>query len=563
MSPPAGSVRLSKRVDGTPEFMFLKYTSDETDAPQGGLLHFLVEWGLTATQEEELQTKLQEKLNNPNAKVIGSVPVRADYNSESGTFQIISGTLSDNKSMQKGSAATIEGGKTAVAAKLDKYMAALLEATFTENSSISDVSLEFKYTFPLQIQAAQGNIRVDKERYHFVKDSLSKEYTYKGWSFWFWERREKTYDEVRKLYEILHNTNVIQCDFIEGANVPEEKMKVVRDAFFNTFLNNHTTPASELPKSLLEESGNPGEEIDIKSGRSYVLNVDIEKESRISSKDEIKLNWRMSVDFPLHISGNLKSWYDEVKDNPKCISSVNISHPFFERPEIRVILDVNTRKIFGENINHASVKIRKGAKEKSITFDSESVKNGFVQAVTFGREPGDDSRNYQYKYSWNIGGNFEEENMGWQTADDPVITLAPPIAPRTIKLQANQADLEEAGIPNVTAEIRYRKFNQEQQTELDLFGQSSYSNQKVIFVDQSSRAFAYRLVYHHKEHGDLATEWKEKNNEYIYAGVPKKLLDKEVPFINKMKYRFNEFKDVKGGIMEILNEFGELKELFK
>ena len=110
--PPAGSVRLSKRADGTPEFMFMKYTTDEVRAPQGGLLHFLVEWGLKTVQERELEEKLREKLDNPRAKVIGCVPVKADYNSENGSFKIISGTLSNTsgngfrKSVAKGGVST-------------------------------------------------------------------------------------------------------------------------------------------------------------------------------------------------------------------------------------------------------------------------------------------------------------------------------------------------------------------------------------------------------------------------------------------------------------------------
>ncbi|UCC84269.1 MAG: hypothetical protein JSW46_04895, partial [Gemmatimonadota bacterium] len=55
------NLRLASRSDGTPQFLFLKYVSEEEEA-QGGLegavLHFLMEWGLTADQERELQNQL-------------------------------------------------------------------------------------------------------------------------------------------------------------------------------------------------------------------------------------------------------------------------------------------------------------------------------------------------------------------------------------------------------------------------------------------------------------------------------------------------------------------------
>ena len=57
---------LGKKADGeTPEFLFMKYTTEErTDAGgvQGALLHFLMEWGLTQEQEKEAQTLLSAVL---------------------------------------------------------------------------------------------------------------------------------------------------------------------------------------------------------------------------------------------------------------------------------------------------------------------------------------------------------------------------------------------------------------------------------------------------------------------------------------------------------------------
>ncbi len=54
-------LRLSSRPDGVPEFLFMKYTT-EKDASAGGvqgaIMHFLMQWGLTAQQEIELESKL-------------------------------------------------------------------------------------------------------------------------------------------------------------------------------------------------------------------------------------------------------------------------------------------------------------------------------------------------------------------------------------------------------------------------------------------------------------------------------------------------------------------------
>ncbi len=47
---------------GRPEFLFMKFISDEaeeTGGVSGAVLHFLVEWGLTPQQEEEINRRLE------------------------------------------------------------------------------------------------------------------------------------------------------------------------------------------------------------------------------------------------------------------------------------------------------------------------------------------------------------------------------------------------------------------------------------------------------------------------------------------------------------------------
>lgn len=57
------NLRLAKRPDGVPEFLFLKYTTDQkADAGgvQGAIMHFLMEWGLTPEQLADAQKKIEE-----------------------------------------------------------------------------------------------------------------------------------------------------------------------------------------------------------------------------------------------------------------------------------------------------------------------------------------------------------------------------------------------------------------------------------------------------------------------------------------------------------------------
>ncbi len=78
------NLRLSKRPDGTPEFLFLKFTTEKSAAQggiSGGLMHFLMEWGLTPQQEAELRAKLKTR----KAELVGAVPL--DEAGDGGSFR--------------------------------------------------------------------------------------------------------------------------------------------------------------------------------------------------------------------------------------------------------------------------------------------------------------------------------------------------------------------------------------------------------------------------------------------------------------------------------------------
>src|SRR6266542_1305597 len=82
------NLRLSRSArDSAPEFLFLKYTTD-TGGVQGGLLHFLMEWGLTAAQQQEAQQRLNEV--RPRGQVLGAA--HAFPGGDHTAFRIITAT---------------------------------------------------------------------------------------------------------------------------------------------------------------------------------------------------------------------------------------------------------------------------------------------------------------------------------------------------------------------------------------------------------------------------------------------------------------------------------------
>ena len=88
------NLRLARRPDGTPQLLFLKYTTEEraeSGGVQGAILHLLVEWGLEPSQEAELREKLRRR--HRGAELVG--PVRMEATEETAAVEVLSATLAD------------------------------------------------------------------------------------------------------------------------------------------------------------------------------------------------------------------------------------------------------------------------------------------------------------------------------------------------------------------------------------------------------------------------------------------------------------------------------------
>ncbi len=93
--------------------------------------------------------------------------------------------------------------------------------------------------------------------------------------------------------------------------------------------------------------------------------------------------------------------------------------------------------------------------------------------------------------------------------------------------------MKEIGIKNVTLQLRYMKFKNEIESNMNIniSGTEAFA-EKMIFVDRNNQGYAYRIVFHDKELGPLATQWEAKiNTDYIYATLPKELKDKKQDWI--------------------------------
>lgn len=565
--------KLASKLDGTPQFLFLKYTSEEEAANggvSGAILHMLMEYGLDKKQEKELESILKSKFKGAKLKGVANVEPDGDN-----SVRIISATLSNNKMTRSvvlsAKAPVLPGNKIALAADLDEKGAQLMAATFEKTKSITDLSITLSYNYSVRFPAAKGYIIEDWSKIDSLHLVDSAFYSHKkkeekdwgektvngvvgalvggpiGLAIGFFgsgnkEENHFSYDEVHNLYKFLEEKDVIQMNFEE--NLDDERIAKVRDAFFQHFLNSFTEKDGDAPPTT------PGKrEIndipDIKTGDSYKFRREFVETVLEKRKKVFNLNYSMAVKRSFQLTENLSSWYDGVRDNPQCVGVVNLNDPFFEHRNVNVILDLDAEDMIGKEMNFVTVSLRKqrdaeGAHDFShhITFDKKFFEeNGNRASVTYSKAQDADPDVFEYKVQWSLrGGNiFPSNDTTWTKGSWQGITLYPPVSPANIRFEADIDELKSLDIRNVTLQVRYMKFNKEVETNMNisLYNEQPYV-EKPIYMDTNTQGYAYRLVFTHKTKGVMAMPWESRiNTNYIFAVVPEELRKGDENFIEK------------------------------
>lgn len=538
------NLRLGKRPDGIPEFLFVKYTTEAGPAGvSGAVMHFLMEWGLTPDQQTEVADQL--KTIDPNARLMGAVPMEPE--ATSGSFQIVSATLADTalaSVVSSGKAPLIAGGKAAAGARLSKEGAQLMASNFERTRSIADLSIALNFGYSTLVPAARGSLTIDWSRMETERESLIT-----GWKqtpagstttedcFLFFctsstrPNYTYSYEESYQQYKFLEEKKIVSVTFDEL--VSDERTAKIREAFFQYFLNTMSEPAEQdtaAPASDKEKDKSP----DSKYGRKYAFKQTKFKSAVARRTQRFDLNYRMTVKWPFQLVGNLASWYDAVKDNTACVDTIILNDPFFETRDIRFVLDLDAKDIFGR-INQVQAQVRKKRTPPErdfadqITLDESYLRDkGVSGALTYSRGTDPAADTYEYRVKWNLRGNIEYPSADppWQKGTWEGITLGLPVVAHTIQFEADLADLKASDITRATAQIRYWQFGKEVEENIQLSpaaGQPVVS--KTIFIDRTSPGYAYRLVINHKTEGKLALDWSPVvGDDYIYATIPTDVL---------------------------------------
>jgi hypothetical protein len=259
----------------------------------------------------------------------------------------------------------------------------------------------------------------------------------------------------------------------------------------------------------------------------YQYSVYQRKEIRRKSTQTLSLKKVMARYEQHTMTGNVGAWYSQYKDNPKLVAEVNLDDPFFQRREMRFVIDNEAYDIFKEMVNYATVQVRVPREGQrpfidEVTIDRKFLEsNGQTATLSYARM-GDDAQTYDYAVQWSLrGGHLYPAEPRWQTGELMAVTLSAPVTPLLVEAEADLAELEDLGIARVSVELRYKRFGKTI-TDTRALALSPTAGEplasKTLYRDSDSEALDYRLIFHHKQLGKIdSDEWQKVQGAYIYC----------------------------------------------
>ncbi len=550
---------VSRDKDGTPKFSMVRFVTDKTKengGAEGAIIHFLVEYGLSKKQQQETAKLLKKKVKGALLK--GAVPL--EVGSEGNSFNIVSATLTDkgftSTLVTSGKAPVMEGQKVAVAARLDAYGATLLAKTLEQPTT--DISVVFDLKYVVKLPAYDVQVKINYDKYHEIekeytetreKKTKTKRYWNPKWYNALNISKSKstviTEEEQTRALDFLQETGVVTFDYVQ--HVPDADKEIVESGLHKIVLESFFDMQKRLGEPTDEELSDESDSEDDKSAaeqrrkaaakaKKYSYTVFQRKEIKRSSSQTLNLK-KVIARYEHHtMTGNVGTWYAKYKDNPKLVTEVNLDDPFFQRREMRFVIDNEAYDIFNEMVNYATVQVRVPRKGQrpfidELTIDKKYLEqNGQTALLSYARM-GDDKQIYDYAVQWSLrGGHLYPKNPNWAKGELMAVTLSAPVRPITLEAEADLDELEEMGVARVSVELRYKRFGKQFIDSKGLALSPSVGEpvvNKVLYQDIDKDTLEYRLIYHHKKLGKIKSKgWNIVEGDYIYCAPTEILLNK-------------------------------------
>jgi hypothetical protein len=551
---------ISGHADGTPKFSLIRFVTDKTKAEggaEGAVLHFLVEYGLDKSQQQAVEKALQKQVKG--ARLKGAVPL--EVGAEGNSFNVVSAVLGDEEFtstlITTGKAPVMEGQQVAVAARLDAYGATLLAESFKQPTSQVSVVFDLKYV--VKLPAYDVKVKINYDKYHEIESQYSHDREKSTDRIRYWDPKWHnplnlstrkttmlTENEKHQMLDFLEETGVVSFDYVQ--HVPDSDKEIVESGLHKIVLESFFDMQKRLgqpaEEELLSDDEQTKEDKDAIAQRrkeaakhnKYQYTVFQRKEIRRKSTQTLNLKKVMARYGHYSMTGNVGAWYEKYKDDPKLVTEVNLDDPFFQRREMRFIIDNEAYDIFNEMVNYATVQVRVPRKDQrpfidELTIDRKYLENnGQTATLTYARM-GDDAQTYDYAVQWSLrGGHLYPPEPDWTEGELMAVTLAAPVRPRTLEAEADLGELEQMGIARAVVELQYTRFGK-QHTDSRALAISPAQGEplvnKVIYQDANSDQLSCRVIYYHKKLGRLpGSSWQPVAGNYIFCAPSETILQK-------------------------------------
>lgn len=538
------SPSLSRKPDGTLDFLFVKYVGQGGEMANGGLLHALIEFDLTADEVSSLAKALAIKV--PGARLKGPVPLQQASMpgiENLGSFWILTSVLKSGsnggaqKVITSGKAPFLPGSKAAIAVGMTQQEATLLWESM--KGAASDVSVVIEGYFEASLKSYQAEVRAD----------LSEVYEY----FLTAQEGKPGYSRPELLNHVdsLIRTQAIRIKMVDreqATAISAVSMSYILEVISNQLIRSifdsrtgwvKTEENEPLVKSALEAKIATGWLPNIawnnsnEAFRSYNYYVLKEKTLIKQFNFLLDMNQSTTIKVPVRAVGNLQVIYERHNEGNPYFQVVNLDAPDFQERQVFCQLNSDYFEAFNELINFASVRLRKKMNygeesivvaDTTLVFLRKDLLSGMdFKSFLYPRLGIQDSTwlIYEYRTAWNIKGiktskSDDTRNDGWLTASDPVLLLNPPLSKVEIDVDVDLDTLRHREIS--VAEIQFYVILGEVpvlQKQILVTSREARELFRVNLFTDPDEPVVYRVRWYGKN-GTYEDEVKILNSEYIY-----------------------------------------------
>lgn len=538
------SPSLTRKPDGTLDFLFMKYAGQGGETSSGGLLHALIGFELSANEVSKLAKALSKKV--PGARLKGPVPLQEASKQGTGSlgsFWLLTSVLgaglsgSTPKIITSGKAPLYPGSKAAIAVGMTQAQATLLWESM--KGATSDVSVVIEAYFEASLKSYQAEVRADlNEVYEYFIGPQHGRYGFDR-------------PELLRHVDSLVRTQAIRIEAVDRGpaagistvaiqNIQEVVVNQLIRSIFETRTGWASIGDGEIPvKTDLADRFGSGWLPDIawdkanQPYRSYTYYVLKEKSEVKQFNFLLDLTQSSTIKVPVRAAGNLQVFYEQCEEGNPYFQVVNLAMPDFQHRQVFCQLNSDYLEVFNEIVNFASVRFRKrlgngeGAStvaDTTIVFSRKDLLSGIdFKSFSYPRLGVQDSTwlTYEYRTAWSIKGIEPQKSSSvaeekWVLASDPVLFLKPPLSKVEIDLDVDPEIMRQQEIS--VAEIHFYVIlggTPVLQKQVLVKSREGIGLLRVNLFADPGEPIVYRVRWYGKN-GIVEDEVRVLNSDYIY-----------------------------------------------